>query len=499
MNSRRRIPPSSDRDDRLDAIADEERDAVADFVAEILPHDARVSVYLFQPIHVRGLRDASPGALFDVGPLPQNLRGEHGPLYQCAEAGRTGSFLQSSEDCTRRVPQTTLIDRSAYDSYREYNHDETVRRAQIEVEAARHGFEPQTEDGPPMGWHIHHLALAPSVHTFHALHTGRIPVLGTVFTVTEDPQPATRHEYSNLVDYAIFIAEEALEIRAAHLLGAAHLGANYAGSALESVLHDPSCDDAMQFVIKLLFAHHWFFPYDPVAHALLVRAMGGMEAAADLYARHGWRPPRHCGESERHDATLRGLVSSDLITLIRHLSWYRLGKEFRPRTEQLNEAVSQAVNTAVVLLCGEPASVPAPRHALNARRARDRFLAMPAALADFDRHDRLLSPVFPIDGIRQLVRGEKLRTRVSRSSKRVPLERFEQSFQVCGPGFSEGHTRTHLKPSAFVESFERGGAPRFSAQRESGLHERTKWLCSYAIARLAESAMNSSESAAETA
>jgi hypothetical protein len=392
------------------------------------------------------------------------------------------------------VPQTTLIDRTAYDSYRTFNGDDAIRRAQINVEAARHGFAPQTSDGPPMGWHIHHLALAPRVHAFHALHTGRIPVLGTVFTVTEDAQPATRHEYSNLVDYAIFIAEEALEIRAAHLLGAAHLGTNYAGSALESVLHDPSCDDAMQFAIKLLFAHHWFFPYDPVAHTLLVRATGGAEAATALYARHGWRPPRHCGESERDDATLRGLVCSDLITLIRHLSWYRLGKEFRPRSEQLHDAVSQAVNTAIVLLCGEPASVPAPRHALNARRARDRFLATPPALADFERDDRLLTPVFPIDGIRQLVRGEKLRTRDSGIADRaVPLERFQQSFDVCGPGFSEGHTRTHLKPSAFVESFERGGAPRFSAQRESGLHERTKWLCSYAIARLAESAMHDSD------
>jgi hypothetical protein len=493
MNSRRRNSPL-DHDDRLDAIAGEERDAVSDFVAEILPRDARVSVYLFQPVHVNGLREASPGALFDVGPVPAGVHVDADSLYQCAEAGRTGSFLQSSEDCTRRVPQTTLIDRTAYDSYRDYNGDAAVRRAQIEVEAARYGFEPQTSDGPPMGWHIHHLALAPGVHTFHALHTGRIPVLGTVFTVTEEPLPSTRHEYSNLVDYAIFIAEEALEIRASHLLGAAHLGTNYAGSALESVLHDPSCDDAMQFVIKLLFAHHWFFPYDAVAHALLVRAMGGTDDAAALYQRHGWRPPRHCGDSERDDATLRGLVSADLITLIRHLSWYRLGKEFRPRSEQLSDAVSQAVNTAVVLLCGEPASVPAPRHALNARRARDRYLAMPAALGDFDRNDRLLSPVFPIDGIRQLVRGEKLRTRSARTASRgAPLERFEQSFHVCGPGFSEGHTRTHLKPSAFVESFERGGAPRFSAQRESGLHERTKWLCSYAIARLAESAMNASD------
>jgi hypothetical protein len=73
--------------------------------------------------------------------------------------------------------------------------------------------------------------------------------------------PSERPAKSNLVDYAIFIAEEALEIRATHLLGAGHLAPTFAGSALENLLEDPTCDDALQFIVKLLFAHHWFFPY----------------------------------------------------------------------------------------------------------------------------------------------------------------------------------------------------------------------------------------------
>jgi len=468
--------------DAITRVAAGERDAMRDFVEDLLPADARVSVYLFQPVEAPGLRAASPGALFDVGPIPAPLaRTDRDLLYQCAEAGRTGSFLQSAEDCTQRVPQTTLIDRDAYDSYRAFNGDAAVRTAQIAVEAARHGFDPQTADGPPMGWHIHHLALAPSVHSFSAVHTGRIPVLGTVFTVTRQASPGALREYSNLVDYAIFIAEEALEIRATHLLGGGHLGPAFAGSALEKLLDDPACDEAVQLVVKLIFAHHWFFPYDPVAHPLLARALGDARGVASLYARHGWTPPRRCVAPAYDDATIHALVTDDLVTLIRHLGWYRLGKDFRPRPEQLADRVARALNTALLLLCGEPADVPLPRSTPTyMRRARTRYLAPPAALTDLGRTESVLAPVFSAPGVRQLVRTER---------SHGMLERFAQSFAVCGPGFTEGHARTHLKPSGFVESFERSGLPRFSSKRESGVRERTRWLCSYAVARLAESTM----------
>jgi len=472
--------------DRLQRIASDERASSREFVEDLLPADARVSVYLFQPVTATGLREESPGVLFDIGPVPAGAGHlDRGLLYQCAEAGRTGSFLQSADDCTRRVPQTTEIDQQAYESYRAFNGCEESRRAQIAVECARHGFATQTDDGPPMGWHIHHLALAPSVHSFTALSTGRIPVLGTVFTVTKEGRPDHLREYSNLVDYAIFIAEEALEIRATHLFGGGHVGASFAGSALEKVLDDPTCDEALQLVAKLLFAHHWFFPYDPAAHSLLAHAVGTTRAAAELYARHGWSPPRSRPIDRREDQVLRRLVVADMVTLIRHLSWYRLGKEFRPRPHQVGDGVTRALNTALLFLCGTPADVPAARGAPRVpHRSRDRYLAPPSGLADLDRSESLLAPVFPLAGIRQLVRG-------------AAMERFEKSFAACGPGYTEGHTRTHLKPSGFVESFERSGSPRFTARTHDGMRERTKWLCSYAIARLAESAIVERNGSAE--
>jgi hypothetical protein len=460
----------------LTAIAERERAAATDFVSSVLRPDARVSVYLYQPVSATGLRAESPGALFDIGPLPPPVADtDREYLYQCAEAGRTGSFLQSAADCTRRVPQTTQIDEAASTSYRAFNGCAASREAQIAVEQARHGFTSLRRDGPPVGAYIHHLALSPSVHGFEIVATGRLPVLGTIFTVTRERKPVSLHEYSNLVDYAIFLAEEALEIRATHLLGAAHLAANFEGSGLEALLDDPTSDLAVQLVVKLLFAHHWFFPYDAAAHALLQHALGSRGAADTLYTAHGWSAPRSLHERAGDARTVHAVVRSDIGTLVRHLAWYRLGKEFRSRPGALNDAIGRALNTALLLLAGSRASVPSFRSRTLGRgpRSGDQYLAPNGSFAEFDRDDSLLAPVFSLAGIQSLLRTNPR------------LERFAPSFAVCGPGDTQGHTRTHLMPVRFIEGFERGGAPRFSARMHDGVRDRSRWLCSYAIARLA--------------
>lgn len=459
------------------SLASLERAAAADFVEGVLRADARVSVYLYQPVGAEGVRAESPGVLWDIGPLPHEARDiERGLLYTCAEAGRTGSFLQSAEDCTRRVPQTTRIDADASESFRHFNGEAPVREAQIRVEEARHCFRSPRRDGPPVGNYIHHLALAPAVHDFATVSSGRLPVLGTIFTVTEEPEPVALHEYSNLVDYAIFLAGEVLEIRATHLLGRSHLGTSFEGSALEALLDAPASDASVQLVAKLLFAHHWFFPYDAAAHGLLVAAAGSDEAADRLYVRHGWTPPRRTPSMARDERALRDTVVGDLVTLIRHLAWYRLGKEFRPRPGAMQEAIARALHTALLLLVGTRASVPA-RRALQASRSTrggDLYLGPPAPLVALEPDAALVAPVFPQAGIHALLRHDG------------GLDRFDLSYGALAPGDTGGHTRTHLKPTRFIEGFERGGAPRFSTRTHEQLREQTRWLCSYAIARLAE-------------
>ena len=128
-------------------------------------------------------------------------------------------------------------------------------------------------------------------------------------------------------------------------------------------------------------------------------------------------------------------------------------------------------------LAGARTNVPAYRagRSMGRRAAHGVFLGAPPTLPDLERDESLLAPVFSSASVLQLLR-----------SSTDALDRFSTSFRVCGPGDTEGHTRTHLKPTSFVEGFERGGAPRFSARTQDGVRDGTRWLCSYAIARLAE-------------
>jgi hypothetical protein len=382
------------------------------------------------------------------------------------------------------VPQTSCIDRGAARSYRAFNSSEASRRAQIAVEQSRHGFRSRSVDGPPESYFIHHLALAPSAQSFGALASGRLPVLGTIFTVTEEEHPVDRHEYSNLVDYAIFIAGEALEIRAEQLLGGGHVGPMFEGSALEELIDDPTSDAAVQLVIKLLFAHHWFFPYDPAAHALLTLATGSVAAAEELYSRHGWTPPRTAPPGHRSAVQLHELIVADLTTLVSHICWYRLGKEFRPRPGAVGESVHRGLLTALLLLTGPPTVVASYGTRRSRARKDDRcaWLGTPDAIRELVLGESLLAPVFPVSGVQQM-----LRHRAS-SPEDGPLSRFDASFAVCQPGDTEGHTRTHFKPSRFVEGLDGSGMPRFSTRMHESLRDRTRWLCSYAIGRLAEHA-----------
>lgn len=474
--------------DRLASIARHERAAATEFAERLLPGDTRVSVYLFQPVHAPGLRPESPGALWDIGPLPAAVRNtERELIYTCGESGRTGNFLQSGDECTKRVPQTSRIDADATASYKSCNRDAAVRRAQIAVEAARHGFVPKVADGPPEGYFVHHLALAPSVHTFAAVSTGRIPVLGTILTVTKEKEPRELHEYANLVDYAIFIAGEVLEIRAEHLFGKAHVATGFEGSALESLLEMPTSDAAVQLAVKLLFAHHWFFPYDPVVWQLLERATGSVERAREFYEQHGWSPPRkHArhADDQRPLGALRQAAVGDLVTLVQHIAWYRLGTEFRARPAAVRESVTLAVNTALLLLCGQRTSVPTFRVGGRMMRRRDEsvYLGPPTGLDALGKNEGVVAPVFPLSGLQQLVRT------MNGAANATPpwgvSPRFTASLDVCGPGDTEGHTRTHLKPLSYVEGFEPGGAPRTNPRMRDGLRDRTRWLCSYAIGRL---------------
>jgi hypothetical protein len=198
---------------------------------------------------------------------------------------------------------------------------------------------------------------------------------------------------------------------------------------------------------------------------------------AALYRRHGWLPPRTPGPERASGTVARRLLAEDLATLIGHTCWYRLGREFRPRPGLLADNIRIALNTALLLLCGVRSEVPAygARRASTRRSDRSVFLGPPAGLGLGGPSDPLLAPVFPATAVSQLQRAGA--EEVSR--------RFAASFAACGPGNTEGHTRTHLKPARFVDGFDPGGTARVSGRTQEGLRDRTRWLCSYTIGRLA--------------
>jgi len=169
---------------------------------------------------------------------------------------------------------------------------------------------------------------------------------------------------------------------------------------------------------------------------------------------------------------------------VQHIAWYRLGTEFRTRHAAVRERVSLALNTALLLLCGKRTALPSFRVGSRTSRRRDEsiFLGPPAGLDGLRRDGVVVAPVFPLSGLQQLVRG---RNGHGAASSDTIAERFSASLDVCGPGDTKGFTRTHLKPLSFVDGFESGGAPRLSVRMRDGLRDCTRWLCSYAIGRLA--------------
>jgi hypothetical protein len=127
------------------------------------------------------------------------------------------------------------------------------------------------------------------------------------------------------------------------------------------------------------------------------------------------------------------------------------------------------------------------------RRDENVFLGPTSALTGVGREGGVVAPVFPLSGLQQLVRG---RNGDGPATADALARRFAASMAVCGPGDTEGHTRTHLKPTGFVDGFDPGGAPRLSVRLRDGLRDRTRWLCSYAVARLAEAVAGEREAGA---
>lgn len=468
----------------VERVAASERAAARERLDSLLRGSSKISVGLFQPIQAAGLQPDSPGAVFDVTPLPRGCEPvDRELLYTCARAGNMGAFLQNPALCLQRTKFSAPIDVGAIRTFKDRNGHDESRRQQIHVEGLRHAFKSQNPDEPPENYWTHHLALAPNVLSFENLSDRRIPLLGTLFTVSAPgvgpghPDLEKQPQYANMVDYATFLGSELLVIRAANLLG----GLERLGDALESILGGTPTDDGVQLAVRAIFSHHWFFPYDPTAYALIRSVLNDDAAASELYRQHGWLPPRdQAFPCVRKSATLHETLITDIVTLVQHLR-YQLGGR-RWEREEMGPPVQRAVNTALLLLCGE---VPLPARAASRRGGGGRSPVVslrpsePLTRVCTLRNGQFTTPAFPDGRIRNLIRGEQKRL----------LERMAGAIEPCRPGQTTFSTRTHLKPALMIEGFAADGTRRSTRELHDTEWDQTRWICFYAVARLTRAAV----------
>jgi len=468
----------------LEVLAQQEREDARSRLRRILPVDAKVSVYLFQPLGCDGLRDESPGPLFDVGPHPAAAGiTEPDTVHTCAASGKTGLFLLNQEHCLSRFPKSDEIDVSAVSNYRQAN-SAIARSADFRVQQARYRIpvgEASKPGGgdpvPPKGWWIHHLALAPLVNAFDLPVWRRTPVLGTIFTLTKEEQSARDvqvPEYSNLIDYVAAIAPRLRTVRANVLFGEARV-TRHLGALLEAGVSDHS----VQCVLQMLFAHHWFYPYDPVGYYLLVKACANEAAAKQAYLDHGWLPPRNASAPPTTSAKqLFEALVLDIVLLARQLRHDEQNDSFRTLKDRVHATVQASLKTGLALLCGGPALV-------------DGYstLVPPPSLQELDWSKDILLPGF----------GSQTLDSKSRSSMEELSANVNESRDACAPGpdadSREGSVgnphRTRVSAGAMVHIVGLGtwGAPRYndSVRQSPPKHvfASTKWIRTYFIDRLA--------------
>lgn len=286
------------------------------YAASRLSAELPITVQLYQAQNQVGLSDESGGTLFDVGPLPNRMVNSipHVP-YVAAKGGATGRFLKGWVECVDRFVKTEQIEEADQESFLQLGPEMALQ--QLQIEATRHNF-PMT-GRPPLGRFVHHLAITPPLRADRKPLMGqlRLPVLGVVYTVTESGDFAFNKNHSHafrcLPDLASTFGAAFLAIRLDELVSKDCFGRGYDDLAVSGVK-----DHAVIFALKCTFAHHHFYPYDPVGYWVLNDLSGGDAAA--IYHACGWLPPvlrSECADG-RTVGELIALLVEDLDTLLRY-------------------------------------------------------------------------------------------------------------------------------------------------------------------------------------
>jgi hypothetical protein len=434
--------------------------------------DQAITVLLYVPLDsLSGITDTplEGGMLVDVRAAPDRSRHF---AAQSAASGVSGRLLPKADFATGFRATTKEITDDAVREYRRLNPAD-LRRRQVAFERERHPCVAwSADDAPPLGAFIHHHPLATQPASFYHL---REPAFGAVYTLTSDGDETDAVRELPLA--ALLAARPALDARM-RVLGdrLGEMRSLHGHTGLPSYLPEGLFNLAASF----LFAHHWFYPYSPLAFEAMVGLSGesrglddeqSREFTAALYGLHHWTPPLVVPQTPHSETSeLVSVLAADLA----QLGAYYTGRHFNPQAPRFLE---QYVWTVLFTLMGQPAAL---NSRLNAVERWDGFkdtdyiclLPRSEALSC----DRLCLPVFEYNQVSRLLK-DRQRERVGRAIKRT----LEES----APGRIDGRPRTfQTKAKCAIRSMGAGFV--VACDGDAAPCNNSRWLLNETVALLAK-------------
>lgn len=403
-------------------------------------------------VDVRGTQGVEPGAATFVA--------------QSAGSGVSGQLTSSADFATGFRATSMKIDEEVVRNYKKLN-PVGLRRSQVVVERERYSDIKWTrDDAPPKGSYIHHHPMATHPDSFY--HP-REPSFGTVYTLTADMQD---DRISALPLAALIAAKAAMKVRL-KIFGdrLSHLRPVLGVGRPSHMQTDAMFSAAAAF----LFAHHWFYPYSPIAYEAMMRLAlesNGLDLAktrkhvASVYTLHNWTPPLlGCNNSGMDLSNLIKSLAADLALL----AAYHTGAEYSCHApEQLESYIASVLFT----LFGQPVALnqDCSGVAKTSGFQDDDFVALipPKASASLDN---VCLPVFKYSQLRRLAHSQLIRDTEAKN-KLISHE--------SGPGEPKIHRTYQFNPERAIKQIEDGG--RMIAESAEDRCKNFKWLIRESIA-----------------
>lgn len=430
----------------FDSLLADEIGRLVDVLPPPLIGGAPVSALLFQPTE-------TGGRLVYLDSLVESDNPIHIDPGQVSE-----KFFFNVDDKSPWIPAEESVEQRSLDEYCTKNENE-IRQRLAKQDALRYSSTKFEQNGvvpPGTRYKMHYLVPPPVYH--HVIGWWkRLPRLGQIYTLGDE----LGHQNLLLI-CGMSVGIRALGIRLKLLLDCKNAVREPAFKIAATIASDRPVDpDDFQYLLaKLVLAHHWFYPYDPVALKLFKRL--GCDPPDEVLQRHGWPAT---GWSDFDTAApvndLISLLAQDLSFLIYACTiWTAPGEKGRKDSAELYNELQMALRTTFAMICGTP------RHAKVSGKDL-KYLDYPADYMCIEPpkelvEDKISSPELPLLSRGQLVGRDHKWSQIA--------EAYILSLSPIGP-FP-------------LRKWHKLGVSRVKGMR-AWLHrdEMGKWLTGYARAR----------------